>query len=118
MAESNRELINTNVHQALLDFDQEIFLRVMEFNMLERQLLIASKADTIAEKRYEVSRQRYLIGRIDILELNIALTEKDRAKQSYLAALRNYWRGFYEMRSLTLFDFQRNEPIMLDFDEI
>jgi outer membrane protein TolC len=118
MAESNRELINTNVQQAILDFDQEVFLRVMEFNMLERQLLIASKADTIAEKRYEVSRQRYLIGRIDILELNIALAEKDRAKQSYLAALRNYWRGFFEMRSLTLFDFQRNEPITLDFDEI
>jgi outer membrane protein TolC len=91
---------------------------VMEFNMLERQLLIAAKADTIAEKRYEVSRQRYLIGRIDILELNIALTEKDRAKQSYLAALRSYWRGYYEMRRLTLFDFKNNGPITLNFSEI
>jgi outer membrane protein len=118
MAESNRELINTNVQQAMIDFDQEVFLRVMEFNMLERQLLIAAKADTIAEKRYEVSRQRYLIGRIDILELNIALTEKDRAKQSYLAALRSYWRGYYEMRRLTLFDFKNNGPITLNFSEI
>jgi outer membrane protein len=118
MAESQRELVNANVQQARLDFDQEVFLRVMEFNMLERQLLIAAKADTIAERRYEVSRQRYLIGRIDIIELNLALAEKDRAKQSYLSALRNYWRGFYEMRNLTLFDFMRNEPITLDFDEI
>ncbi len=118
MAESNRELVNTNVEQALIDFEQEVFLRVMEFNMLDRQLMIASKADTIAEKRYEVSRQRYLIGRIDILELNIALEEKDRAKQRYLAAMRNYWRGFYEMRRLTLYDFKEDGPITLNFNEI
>ena len=118
MAESNRELVNTNVQQAMIDFEQEVFLRVMEFNMLERQLLIAAKADTIAEKRYEVSRQRYLIGRIDILELNIALAEKDRAKQSYLAALRSYWRGFYEMRRLTLYDFLEDAPITLNFNEL
>ncbi len=118
MAESNRELVNTNVQQALIDFEQEVFLRVMEFNMLDRQLMIASKADTIADKRYEVSRQRYLIGRIDILELNIALEEKDRAKQRYLAALRNYWRGFYEMRRLTLYDFKEDGPITLNFNEI
>jgi outer membrane protein TolC len=118
VAESNRELVNTNVQQSLIDFEQEIFLRVMEFNMLERQLLIASKADTIAAKRYEVSRQRYLIGRIDILELNIALQEKDQAKQRYLSALRNYWRGYYEMRRLTLYDFQEDQPITLNFDEL
>lgn len=118
MAESNRELVHTNVQQALIDFEQEVFLRVMEFNMLERQLFIAAKSDTIADKRYEVSRQRYLIGRIDILELNIALEEKDRAKQAYLAALRNYWRGYYEMRRLTLFDFRENAPITINFNEL
>jgi outer membrane protein TolC len=118
MAESNRELVYTNVEQDIIDFDQQVFLRVMEFNMLERQLLIASKADTIAEKRYEVSRQRYLIGRIDIMELNIALAEKDRAKQGYLTALRNYWRGFYEMRRLTLYDFKADEAITVDYEEI
>ncbi len=118
MAESNRELVNTNVEQDMIDFEQEVLLRVMEFNMLDRQLNIAAKADTIAEKRYEVSRQRYLIGRIDILDLNIALEEKDRAKQRYLAALRNYWRGYYEMRRLTLYDFDQDMPITINFDEI
>ncbi|MFW5725949.1 MAG: TolC family protein, partial [Bacteroidota bacterium] len=118
MAESNRELVSTNVQQDMIDFEQEVFLRVMEFNMLERQLHIAAKADTIADKRYEVSRQRYLIGRIDILELNIALAEKDRAKQSYLAALRSYWRGYFEMRRLTLYDFIEDQVITLNFDEI
>lgn len=118
MAESNRELVNTTVQQAMVDFEQEIFLRVMEFNMLDNQLEIARKADVIAEKRYEVTRQRFLIGRIDIIDLNIALEEKDRAKQRYLAALRNYWRGFYEMRLITLYDFVNDRPLSVNFNEI
>jgi outer membrane protein len=118
MAESNRELVNTTVNQAMIDFEQEVFLRVMEFNMLENQLEIARKADVIADKRYEVTRERFLIGRIDIIDLNLALEEKDRAKQRYLAALRNYWRGFYEMRLITLYDFINDTPITTDFSQI
>lgn len=118
MAESNRELVNTTVNQAMIDFEQEVFLRVMEFNMLENQLEIARKADVIAEKRYDVTRERFLIGRIDIIDLNLALEEKDRAKQRYLAALRNYWRGFYEMRLITLYDFLNDKPIDADFSQI
>ncbi len=118
MAESNRELINTTVNQAVVDFEQEVFLRVMAFNMLDSQLEIARKADVIAEKRYEVTRQRFLIGRIDIIDLNLAFEERDRAKQRYLSALRNYWRGFYEMRRLTLYDFVNDKPISADFDAL
>lgn len=118
MAESNRELINATVGQALVDFEQEVFLRVMEFNMLKSQLEIAEKADIIAEKRYEVTRERFLIGRIDIIELNLAIEEKDRAKQRYLAAMRNYWRGFYEIRRITLYDFLNDQPLVVDFGEI
>ncbi len=118
MAESNRELVSTTVNQALVDFEQEVMLRVMEFNMLKSQLEIAEKADIIAQKRYEVTRERFLIGRIDIIELNLALEEKDRSKQRYLAALRTYWRGFYEMRRLTLYDFLNNRPLEMDYDEI
>lgn len=118
MAESNRELVDATANQALVDFEQEVFLQVMQFNMLDHQLEVAEKADIIADKRYEVTRQRFLIGRIDIIELNLALEEKDRAKQRYLTALRNYWRGFYEMRRLTLYDFMNERPLTADFDSI
>ena len=118
VAESNRELVNTTVNQTLVDFEQEVFLRVMEFNMLKSQLEIAQKADVIAEKRYAVSKERFLIGRIDIIELNIALEEKDRSKQRYLTALRTFWRGFYEMRRLTLYDFLNDRPLEVDYENI
>jgi outer membrane protein len=118
MAQSNMELVSTTVGQSLVDFEQEVFLRVMEFNMLKSQLEIAQKADVIADKRYEVTRERFMIGRIDIIELNLAIEEKDRSKQRYLAAMRNYWRGFYEIRRLTLYDFLNDQPLVVDYDDI
>ena len=83
---------------------RKYFLQVMQFNLQDDQLLIASKADTIAQKRYEVTKQRFLIGKIDVLDLNVALEEKDVARSQYVQALRNYWDYFYSLRTLTLYN--------------
>ncbi len=118
MAQSNEELIITQVAQQKIDFDQHILIKVMQFNMQYHQLKIASKADTIGEKRFEVTKARYMIGKVDITELNIAMTEKDRATQDYIAAMRSFWNSYYEMRKLTLFDFVENKPLGVDFDSL
>lgn len=118
LAESNLELERTDVQQDMKDFDQEIFLKVMQYNMQPGQFAIASKSDTVALKRYEVTKQRYMIGKIGIIDLNIAQAEKDAAQQGYIAALSNYWRSYYELRKLTLFDFINKKPITFDFNDI
>jgi outer membrane protein TolC len=118
MAESNEELIKTSVEQERIDFDQEIFLKVMQFNMQARQLNIAAKSDTVAQKRFEVTKQRYLIGTIDITELNIAQADKDNNRKAYIMALQSYWSNYYDIRRLTLFDFQRNKRITIDINQL
>ena len=118
MAQSNEELVNTQVAQQKIDFDQQILIKVMQFNMQYHQLVIAAKADTIGEKRFAVTKARYMIGKVDITELNIAMTEKDRATQDYIAALRSFWNSYYEIRKLTLFDFVENKPLSVDFDSL
>lgn len=118
MAQSNQEVVRTNVQQAETDFEQEVMLQVMQFNLQDDQLRIAAKADTIAQNRYEVTKQRFLIGNVDVLDLNVALTEKDTAKRGYLSALRDYWSYFYNIRQLTLFDFIAGAPLSAQFDEL
>ncbi len=114
MAIATRDLIKTNIDQERVAFEQEIFLNVMKFNMQPIQLRITKKADTIALKRYFVTKQRYLIGKIDITELNIALQEKDEARRGYVEALRKYWSDYYRIRKLTLYDFERDKVIEFD----
>lgn len=111
MAESSQELVKTSVEQDQIDFDQEVNLKVKQFNMQQNQLMIAARSDTVALKRYEVTKQRYLIGKIGIIELNLAQTEKDNAALGYINALHNYWRNYYELRRLTHFDFLSSKRI-------
>jgi len=118
MAQSNQEVIKTNVQQAEIDFDQEVMLQVMQFNLQDDQLRIAAKADTIAQLRYNVTKERFYIGRIDVLELNIAQREKDDAARNYLSALHNYWSYFYNIRRLTLYNFQTMTPLREDFEAL
>lgn len=118
LAQSSQEVIRTQVQQARVDFEQNVFIQVMQFNLQNDQLNIAAKADTIAQLRFDVTRERFLIGRIDVLDLNIALTEKDVARRSYISALRNYWRYYYNLRRLTLYDFERNKFLTEDFDAL
>lgn len=113
MAESNLELMRTSIEQERIDFEQNIFLRVMQFNMQKNQLLIASKADTVAQKRFDVTQKRYMIGKVnDILELNNAQIDNDNARVGYYNALKTYWSSYYELRRLTLFDFRDKRKIV------
>jgi outer membrane protein len=118
MAQSNQEVVRTNVKQAEIDFDQEVMLLVMQFNVQDDQLRIAAKSDTVAQKRYMVTKERFYIGKIDVLELNIALRDKDAATRNYLSSMQNYWSYYYNIRRLTLYDFERMIPLTEDFDSL
>ncbi len=118
MAQSSQEVVRTQVEQSRIDFEQNVFLQVMRFNMQKDQLEIASKADTIAQLRYDVTRERFLIGRIDVLDLNDAQTQRDVARRGFIAALRNYWSLYYNVRRLTLYDFINEETLEEDFERL
>ncbi|MBN2174258.1 MAG: TolC family protein [Bacteroidales bacterium] len=118
MAQSNQEIVRTAVEQEQIDFDQEIFLKVARFNMQYEQVLIAAKSDTVAQKGYDITKARYLIGKISITDLNIAQSEANSSKGNYISVLWTYWRSFYEIRQFTLFDFEINMPIMVDYNEL
>ncbi len=119
VAESSQELVRTAVEQERIDFEQNIFLKVMEFGLQKNQLHIAAKSDTVAQKRYTVTQQRYMIGKVnDVLELNNAQIDNDNARLSYYSALRSYWRNYFELRKLTLYDYHLDEKIDIDFEEL
>ena len=104
-AMANKKLTDFQIAQDQVDFEQAIMTQVRQFEMLRLQLEITKKSDEVAAERYNVSQNRYLIGKIDITNLNIALKEKDDAKRSYIQALRDFWVAYYNLRQLTLYDF-------------
>lgn len=108
---ANQELVKSTIEQEENNFEQEIYVKVKQFPILKQRLEAAIRADEVAAKRYEIAQNRYLVSKISITDLNIALQEKDRAKQNYLQAMRDFWNAYYEIRMITLYDFEKNQPI-------
>ena len=108
MAESNREIVQGQLRQQSQEFRQNIFILTEQFNNQAEQLRIAIEADTIARRRYHTNVETFKIGSISTLELSNAQTAKDQARQNRIQQLFNYWYYYYQLRSIALWDFERN----------
>lgn len=118
MAESNREVVRLSINQEKIDFEQNIIMNVMEFNLQGSQVQNSAKADTIAQLKYDVTQQRFLIGKQDITRLNIARNDREQARRAYVRSLRSYWNYYFTIRELTLYDFEKRVTLSEDFDKI
>lgn len=113
-AEANQKFEQYQVDQDILTFDEEVLTQVRQIDMLQEQVKITKLADDISQRRYNITKSRFETGKISITDLNIALTEKDEAKQRYIQSLENYWLAYFNLRRLTLFDFERGFQIISD----
>lgn len=109
VAAQERVAQNTALQQK--ELEQEVYFEALQLEQLQQQVLIAAKADTVAARRFEVAKNRYLIGKIDITELFNAQREKDTARRSYVQILQQFWVSYYTLRRLTLYDFVRNQSL-------
>ncbi len=110
-AEANQKLVSYSVAQDEINFDQQVLTLVRQFEVLRQRLDVSKKADDIGERKYDISKNRYLIGKISITDLNLALQDKDQAKRDYIQALRDFWTAYYEIRRLTLYDFEETRSL-------
>jgi outer membrane protein len=111
-AEANQKLIEYAVEQDQINFNEEILTQVRLFNMLRSKIEISSKTAEIGQRSYDISKNRFMIGRISITDMNDALQKKDDAHRRHIQSLREFWQAYYNLRMLTLFDFHRGRPIL------
>jgi outer membrane protein TolC len=114
MAEADLSLIENDIKQEKQEFEQEIYLHTLNWSSQRDFLETAEKAQEIALKRYEITKKRYVLGKITITDLNIAQQEKDKAVVDYLNSLEKFWVDYYTLRKLTLYDFAVDEKITIE----
>ena len=103
VAESNREIVRNQVRQQSQEFRQNLFVLTEQFN---------------PQRRYHTNVETFKIGSISTLELSDAQTAKDEARQRRISELFNYWYYYYQLRSITLWDFEKGQNINVDFEKI
>jgi outer membrane protein TolC len=118
LAKSREEIAKTQIEQTESEYRQEILIKVMQFNNQNMQCSISARNDSIAKLRYDITMERFKNGSISVTELNTAQTEKDNAVKRYISDLNNYWKYFYSIRKISLYDYFTKKEIATDFNLI
>jgi outer membrane protein TolC len=118
VAQSNRDMVYTQVKQDRMNFELNIIKVVKQFNLQSNRVKVAAKTDYTANKRNDIARKLYILGRSTILDMNAAISEQNVARQNYINALFNYWLLYYTIRSITLYDFERSMLLTEDYKSL
>lgn len=117
MAKNNLNVSRISVQQKELNLEQEIIRTVSDFNIQQDLIASAEEALELASMAYNITKQRFIIGKSDINSLTLSLNRQKEARKNYISALKNYWLSYYKIRKLTLFDFEENKTLSFLFDK-
>ena len=116
LAKSQQKLQSSTLKQREIDFEQDMLISVNEFNLQVEMVKSAKEAAEVAVEVYEMNKQRFVLGQMDVNTLIMQLTRKENAIVSYMNSLYKYWKLYYNLRYLTLFDFEKNRSLINDLD--
>ena len=72
----------------------------------------------LAITSYDINKQRFILGKVDVNTLTLSQSRRMDALRNYLSILSNYWSCYYTIRKLTLFDFEKQESLSFQFDQL
>jgi outer membrane protein len=114
IAESKHELVKYEVTQLQQQFEREVIVQAEQFNLLYEQIESSQQADIVADNGFVIALKQYQNGNLSITDLNISLQEKEQYKRDYINSLSEFWSAYYNIRILTLYDFENNKPLLVE----
>ncbi len=117
MARNVLDVAKIDARQQELSVEQDVTVTVGEYESRRSLVESAVEALDLARMAYEQTKQRFIIGKADINSLTLSQNRQQEATINYVTTLQNYWQSYYKIRRLTLYDFERDEPITQSFDK-
>lgn len=105
LAQREMETTLISIKQKEIELEQEIIMTILEFNLKSEILQNSREAASVAKQAYEISKDRFIEGLINVNELVIQQQKRDNTRKNYMVELESFWRLYYQIRSLTLYDF-------------
>ena len=117
VARAKQRLEIGKTEQDTRDFELDVKMLVSRLQSQPYLMDIYLEADTVAQNRYKIAFETFIMGKINVLDINAAQTEEDDAKRNYIGQLYYSWYYFYRLRQLSLYDFVYNCDIINDLSE-
>jgi len=112
IAKSNYELIDLNTGLEKINFENDVKIAVQQFKLVKQNVTLSKRSYEASQKRYDLTKKRYVIGKVDITQLNLADIEQEAQRKAYTEAINQFWIAYYNIRSLTLYDFMNNASLV------
>ena len=118
MAESEKEVVDIEVKQASIDFEQDVRQKVLDFNIQSQMISSAKKAFEISAQSYKLTESQFTLGNTDVLTLTTSMEAWQQAWETYIESLSTYWKYLFELQEFTLYDFQKGTSIEQNFEQL
>jgi outer membrane protein TolC len=116
MALNSLNVNKISIQQRELSLEQDVIMTVNDFNIQQDLISSAEEALELALMAYNVTKERFIIGKADLNSLTLSLNRQNSAQRNYLSSLRDYWLNYYKLRKLTLFDFGKQESLVRELE--
>lgn len=118
MAKNNLNITQLSAQESEIRLEEDVIMTVGDFSVQQQMIRSAEEAMELAKVAYEQTQERFIIGKADINSLTLSTNRRQEALRNFISALRNYWLSYFKLRKLTLYDFEKNKLIEVDFNRI
>ncbi len=116
MAKNNLNITELSAQENEIRLEEDVIMTVGDFSVQQQMIRSAEEAMELAKLAQDQTQERFIIGKADINSLTLSTNRRQQAQRNYISALRNYWQSYFKLRRLTLYDFEKNRPIEVDFN--
>lgn len=118
MAEAQAQTTRNQLEQSMIDYRQDLYTQVMQFNDQRSQCEIARRAADLADESYELALKNFGSGSMTMTQLDQLKDKRDQAVSSYLNKVAGFWNYYFQIRRATLYDYVSGTDISAEFDKL
>ena len=118
MAQAQAETTRNQLEQNMIDYRQNLYTQVMQFNDQRSQCEIAKRVMELADESYELALKNFGSGSMTMTQLDQLKDKRDDAVSSYLGKVQSFWNYYFGIRKATLYDYISGTDISAEFDKM
>lgn len=111
-AEIGKQIFELSAEEELKSIEMNVRSTCRSLDNLVGQISIAEQSQRNAQLTYDLNEERYRNGELTGLQMNQFQNQLSNSKMSYTQAIINYKVQLLNIKVLTLYDFEKNEPVV------
>jgi len=111
-AEIERKMFELSAEEELKSIEMNLRSTCRSLDNLLGQISIAEQSQKNAQLTYDLNEERYRNGELTGLQMNQFQNQLSNSKMSYTQAIINYKVQLLNIKILTLYDFEKDEPVV------